>query len=36
MIDWESVVGDAADVKMVLFLDTSMEVCTERVLKRAK
>eukprot|EP00035_Acanthoeca_spectabilis_P023046 m.447349 g.447349 ORF g.447349 m.447349 type:complete len:223 (+) comp19506_c0_seq1:2126-2794(+) len=32
---WDAVVGDTADVKMVLFLDCSMEDCTKRVLARA-
>lgn len=34
--DWDAIIGDAADVRMVLFLDTSMEICTQRVMKRAK
>lgn len=34
--DWDAVVGDTADVKMVLFLDCSMEDCTKRVLARAR
>eukprot|EP00037_Helgoeca_nana_P012590 m.114976 g.114976 ORF g.114976 m.114976 type:complete len:223 (+) comp21532_c0_seq3:87-755(+) len=33
---WNQVVGDSADVKMVLFLDCSMEVCRDRVLERAR
>merc|ERR1719272_900491 len=33
--NWNSVVGDAADVRTVLFLDCAMEECTRRVLDRA-
>jgi len=33
---WDQVVGEAADVKMVLVLECDMEQCTERVLQRAR
>lgn len=33
--NWNALVGEAADLRLVLFLDCSMEECTRRVMDRA-